>query len=101
MIEAEGISKTRGGPPALDDVSLHVPQGAIHGLIGADGAGKTTLFDILVTLLRAAELLRVCVELRITERESILLGSLSFFVYFCKNKRQDYEAFDSAFPAFR
>ena len=40
-------------------------------------------------------------ELRITERESILLGSLSFFVYFCKNKRQDYEAFDSAFPAFR
>ena len=35
------------------------------------------------------------------ERESILLGSLSFFVYFCKNKRQDYEAFDSAFPAFR
>ena len=41
------------------------------------------------------------VELRITERESILLGSLSFFVYFCKNKRQDYEAFDSAFPAFR
>ena len=45
--------------------------------------------------------LRVCVELRITERESILLGSLSFFVYFCKNKRQDYEAFDSAFPAFR
>ncbi|HJE88119.1 ABC transporter ATP-binding protein [Rikenella microfusus] len=53
MIEAEGISKTRGGTPALDDVSLHVPQGAIHGLIGADGAGKTTLFDILVTLLRA------------------------------------------------
>ena len=45
--------------------------------------------------------LRVCVELRITERESILLGSLSFFVYFCKNKRQDYEAFDSTFPAFR
>lgn len=47
------------------------------------------------------ELCGVCVELRITERESILLGSLSFFVYFCKNKRQDYEAFDSAFPAFR
>ena len=43
----------------------------------------------------------LCGYVRITERESIVLGSLSFFVYFCKNKRQDYEAFDSAFPAFR
>ncbi|WP_071134654.1 ABC transporter ATP-binding protein [Millionella massiliensis] len=52
MIEAEGISKKRGETLALDNVSLHVPRGSIHGLIGADGAGKTTLFDILVTLLR-------------------------------------------------
>ncbi len=36
----------------MKEVSLQVPEGTIHGLIGADGAGKTTLFDILVTLLR-------------------------------------------------
>ena len=54
MIKAEGISKQWGGGiVALDDVSLHVPQGTIHGLIGADGAGKSTLFDILVTLVQA------------------------------------------------
>lgn len=54
MIEAEGISKQWGGRiVALDDVSLHVPRGTIHGLIGADGAGKSTLFDILVTLVQA------------------------------------------------
>ncbi len=50
---------------------------------------------------RMSGALWVCVELRITERESILLGSLSFFVYFCENKKQDYEAFGSTFPAFR
>lgn len=52
MIEACDISKKWGDTIALDDVSIHVPQGKIHGLIGADGAGKTTLFDILVTLTR-------------------------------------------------
>lgn len=52
MIEAENITKRRGETLALDRVSLRVPRGAVHGLIGADGAGKSTLFDILVTLLR-------------------------------------------------
>lgn len=53
MIEVRGISKKWGSHVALDEVSISVPQGCIHGLIGADGAGKTTLFDILVTLSRA------------------------------------------------
>ena len=32
---------------ALDNVSLHIPQGAIYGLIGNNGAGKTTFFNCL------------------------------------------------------
>lgn len=50
MIEARDITKRWGGTTALDSVSIRVPKGNIHGLIGADGAGKSTLFDILVTL---------------------------------------------------
>jgi ABC-type multidrug transport system ATPase subunit len=38
---------------ALRDISLSVPQGEIFGVIGPDGAGKTTLFRILTTLLLA------------------------------------------------
>lgn len=38
---------------ALDDVSLEVSKGELFGVIGPDGAGKTTLFRILTTLLLA------------------------------------------------
>lgn len=54
-IEVKGISKSYGTVKALDHVSLDVQRGEIFGLIGPDGAGKTTLFKILVTLLNADE----------------------------------------------
>lgn len=50
-IEVRNISKRYGKVSALDNVSFHVGEGEIYGLIGPDGAGKTTLFRILVTLL--------------------------------------------------
>ena len=50
-IEIQHISKSYGSVVALDDVNLSIPSGSIFGLIGPDGAGKTTLFRILTTLL--------------------------------------------------
>jgi len=38
---------------ALDDISLQIKEGELFGLIGPDGAGKTSLFRILTTLLLA------------------------------------------------
>ena len=52
-IEVKDISKSYDKVKALDHVSLDVQRGEIFGLIGPDGAGKTTLFKILVTLLNA------------------------------------------------
>lgn len=51
MIRAENITKSFGSLHALKDVSLEVQEGELFGLIGPDGAGKTTLFRILTTLL--------------------------------------------------
>lgn len=54
-IEVKNVSKSYDKVKALDCVSLSVQRGEIFGLIGPDGAGKTTLFKILVTLLNADE----------------------------------------------
>lgn len=49
-IEVRHISKSYGNVSALDDVSFVVSPGELFGLIGPDGAGKTTLFRIMTTL---------------------------------------------------
>ncbi|MCI2088736.1 MAG: ATP-binding cassette domain-containing protein [Prevotella sp.] len=50
-IEVNGISKSYGNKAALQNVSFDVEEGEVFGLIGPDGAGKTTLFRIMTTLL--------------------------------------------------
>lgn len=50
-IDISGITKRYGNIVALDNVSFSVREGEIFGLIGPDGAGKSTLYKILATLL--------------------------------------------------
>ena len=50
-IEVNHVSKSYGEVKALDEVSFTVGQGEVFGLIGPDGAGKTTMFRILCSLL--------------------------------------------------
>src|SRR4051812_23907298 len=50
-VEARGLVRRFGDDAALQDVSFDVAPGELYGIIGPDGAGKTTLFRILVTLL--------------------------------------------------
>ena len=57
MIEARQLTKTfrdkkRGVIRAVDDVSFRVQPGMIYGLLGANGAGKTTCLRLLATLLQ-------------------------------------------------
>jgi len=47
LLEAQGISKSFGGIRALDTCSVSVEPGSITGLIGPNGSGKTTMFNIM------------------------------------------------------
>jgi ABC-2 type transport system ATP-binding protein len=49
----DGVVRRFGTVTALDGVSLEVPAGAMFGLIGPDGAGKTTAIRLMCGLLRA------------------------------------------------
>lgn len=50
-IEIDGLRKSYGEIKALDKIDLTVESGEMFGLIGPDGAGKSTLYRILATLL--------------------------------------------------
>lgn len=50
-LEVHNLSKSYGKVQALDNVSFSVERGELFGLIGPDGAGKTTLFRLLTTLI--------------------------------------------------
>ena len=53
LIQASHMRKRFGNIVAVDDVSLFVPAGEVYGLVGADGAGKTTTMRLLVGALKA------------------------------------------------
>jgi ABC-type multidrug transport system ATPase subunit len=52
-VKVENLYKSYGAVQALNDLSFQVEAGQIYGIIGPDGAGKTSLFRILTTLLLA------------------------------------------------
>lgn len=54
-IDIQDLTKRYGKFVALDHVSFSVPESSLFGLIGPDGAGKTTLYQILTTLLSSDE----------------------------------------------
>jgi ABC-type branched-subunit amino acid transport system ATPase component len=47
LLEIDKLSKSFGGVVAVDECSLSVPAGSITGLIGPNGSGKTTVFNLV------------------------------------------------------
>ena len=53
ILKAENLTKIYGHHKALDNFSIHIPQGSTYGLVGKNGAGKTTLLRIICGLQEA------------------------------------------------
>jgi neutral amino acid transport system ATP-binding protein len=47
LLQIEGLSKRFGGVVAVDECTMSVPAGSIVGLIGPNGSGKTTVFNLV------------------------------------------------------
>ena len=61
ILEASGLVKTYGGQRALDGFTLRVAAGEIVGLVGRNGAGKTTFVEVVAGLIRPESgQVRVC-----------------------------------------
>lgn len=77
LIEARDLSLRYGRKTAVDDISFSVPKGRVVGLLGHNGAGKTSLMKALVGLKPAEGELRV-LGLNPVQQRTTLLKSLAY-----------------------
>jgi branched-chain amino acid transport system ATP-binding protein len=47
ILQADGLDRSFGGIHAVNNVSLEIPRGTLHAIIGPNGSGKTTLFNLI------------------------------------------------------
>ena len=52
VIETQGLVKKFSNNIVINNVNLHIKQGSIYGLLGRNGAGKTTIMKLLLGLLQ-------------------------------------------------
>lgn len=55
IIETENLTKNYGFCDVVREVNLHVPKGKIYGLLGRNGAGKTTIMKMMLNLVKPTE----------------------------------------------
>ncbi|RXP54264.1 ABC transporter ATP-binding protein [Lutibacter sp. HS1-25] len=94
MIQVTELSKKYGGVTVLDIAALEIPKGQAFGLVGNNGAGKTTFFNLLLDLIKSStgQILNNQIQVNTSEQwkpftaafidESFLIGYLTAEEYF-------------------
>ena len=52
ILEVDNLTRTYGRTPALNGLTMRVPEGSVYGFVGRNGAGKTTLIRLICGLQR-------------------------------------------------
>lgn len=79
-VEAVDLVKRYGGRRVLDRLSLHVPRGGVHGLLGPNGSGKTTTIRVLLGLARADGGTATVLGYRVPRELPSVIGSVGAIV---------------------
>ncbi len=102
MIKVEGVNKSFDGFPALKNLDLNVKKGSIYGLVGTNGAGKTTIIKHVTGILKQDSGLVHIEEAPVYENEEIkkrlgyIPDDLFFFSPF--NLKESSNFYKSVYP---
>ncbi|MDR2162520.1 MAG: ABC transporter ATP-binding protein [Clostridiales Family XIII bacterium] len=94
MIKVSGLVKDFDGFRALDGVDMDVPGGSIYGLVGTNGAGKTTILKLLAGVLSAdggkAEIFGMPVgdNIRVKDRIAFIPDDLGYYSAYSMNEAE-------------
>ena len=70
IVQTNNLCKKYGSHFAVQDISINVPKGQIYGLLGRNGAGKTTIMKLLLGLIKVVVEQRYAEGLKGLERYS-------------------------------
>lgn len=79
MIDVKGLSVKYGDKAVLNDVGIKLAAGNIHGIVGLNGAGKTTFFNALAKTLKPDAGLIYLNNAPISIRDSAYLETVNYF----------------------
>ena len=79
MISIKNISIKFGNNQVLNNINIDFKEGDIHGIVGLNGAGKTTFFNVLAKILKPDTGLLTLSNINVSIRDTAYLETVNFF----------------------
>lgn len=105
IVRTKGLSKSYGKNLVVNEVNMHVKKGEIYGLVGKNGAGKTTIMKMLCGILHSTtgivEILGSSFESKLItrgERIGNMLETPAFFPYLSAKENLEYYRIQKGIP---